>query len=45
MRIRVITRAALFEGCKRLHIERGAMAISRNCQPAQALRAWGLWRL
>jgi hypothetical protein len=21
------------------------MAISRNCQPARALKAWGLWRL
>ena len=23
----------------------GDMAISRNCQPAQALKPWGLWRL
>jgi NADPH:quinone reductase-like Zn-dependent oxidoreductase len=28
-----------------LHMVRGAMAISRNCQPAQVLRAWGLSRL
>jgi len=23
----------------------GAMAISRNCLPARALKVWGLWRL
>jgi NADPH:quinone reductase-like Zn-dependent oxidoreductase len=27
-----------------LHMVRGAMAISRNCQPVRALKAWGLWR-
>jgi len=27
-----------------LHMVGGAMAISRSCQPARALKAWGLWR-
>ena len=27
-----------------LHMCAGAMAISRSCQPARALKVWGLWR-
>jgi len=28
-----------------LHMVRGRYGYQRNCQPARALKAWGLWRL